>query len=142
VDDPLVAHRHRLDADHARAGAQGVARVARVREADVDVREVRDRLLAHIVDAERDAQVEEQERAHRAIPEPHRAGSDPAGVGRERVLERGGEEGEHALVDRHVPRVRVDGAGREIVEAAAVSVRKDHRAARAWHTPARGGGFS
>ena len=46
---------------------QRIAREGRRREADVEVREVRDRLLGDVVDAEREAEVQEEERVERPV---------------------------------------------------------------------------
>ena len=75
----------------------------------------------------REAEVQEQERVDGPVPEAEGAGGGAARVDRGRVLERGGEEGEHALVDGDLPGVGVDVAGDEVVEQAAVAGFVDHR---------------
>ena len=127
VDDALVPGGDGLDPDHLRARPHGVARVARAREAHVDVREVGDRPLAHVVHAEREAEVQEQERVNGATGEADGAGCGAARVGRGRVLERGGEEGEHALVERDIPGVSENGSRDEVVEVPAVVGGAEHR---------------
>ncbi len=104
------------DAEHGRARPYRVADVAGLWEADVEVGEVGDRLLGDVVHREGEGEIHAQHGCKRAVAEAGGARPQPRSVNGRRVLEAGGEQGDHAVVDRDLPGMEIARAHLELGE--------------------------
>lgn len=130
VNDSFVARRYGTHADHGGGSIDGIAWKTSIWKTNREVREVGDRLFTHVVHAEGQTEVEQDKRMYGTIGKTEVCRNTPARVGGYGILKGRRKQGQHAVVDRHVPGMLVNCAWNEVVVVSAVADCVEHSICR------------